>query len=91
MASAKKASIVLTLPHEKGSLHRLLGACESAGLNLTKIQSMPIAGKPWKYRFFIDVVADTELTTNYLKDHLKSKTTQMAVIGIYKPGKHFEA
>lgn len=91
MGAAEKASVVLTLPHEKGSLHQLLGAAEAAGLNLTKIQSMPIAGEPWKYRFFIDVVADRELTTDFIFDRLKTKTTGMDVIGIYKPGKHFEA
>ncbi len=86
-----KASVVLTLPHEKGSLYHLLGAAESAGLNLTKIQSMPIAGEPWKYRFFIDLIADHELTPDFLFEKLQSKTTKMGIIGIYEPGKHCEA
>lgn len=86
-----KASVVLTLPHEKGSLYRLLGAAESAGLNLTKIQSMPIAGEPWKYRFFIDLIADSELTPEFLIEKLQPKTTKLGIIGIYEPGKHCEA
>lgn len=50
-----KASLLLTLPHQPGSLHRLLGEICDSNLNVTKIESRPIAGKPFEYLFHLDI------------------------------------
>lgn len=53
--SPTKCSLIVSLPHEPGSLHKLLGTITSYGVNLTKIESRPISGKPFEYAFHIDL------------------------------------
>lgn len=40
---------------ESGSLYRLLGPFSEAGVNLCAIQSRPLSGRPWEYRFYLDI------------------------------------
>lgn len=53
-----KASLKLILTNEKGSLANILTLMSENGLDLTKIQSIPIIDQPWNYAFFIDVLFD---------------------------------
>lgn len=53
-AQADKTSIAFTLKHETGSLVQVLNILASHGINMTKIESRPIVGVEWEYRFFID-------------------------------------
>lgn len=55
LENAAKVSLYFELPHESGSLYRMLSHFIYNNLNLTKIESRPIPGHPWEYRFFIDV------------------------------------
>ncbi|MGM9804301.1 MAG: prephenate dehydratase [Muribaculaceae bacterium] len=57
-----KASLAFTLPHEGGSLSKVLTILSFYDLNLTKIQSLPIIGHEWEYRFYIDLTF-----TDYLR------------------------
>ena len=50
-----KASLAFTLPHTQGSLSAVLTIFSFYGMNLTKIQSLPIIGREWEYRFYIDL------------------------------------
>jgi len=50
-----KASIVFTLPHSQGALSKVLTILSFYEINLSKIQSMPIIGREWEYRFYVDV------------------------------------
>ncbi len=54
-ADANKASVAFSLEHRPGSLIEALEVFRRAGLNLTKIESRPVPGKPWEYVFFVDV------------------------------------
>ena len=54
LKGAKKISICFEVPHESGSLYHLLSHFIYNDLNMTKIESRPIEGKNWEYRFFID-------------------------------------
>lgn len=49
-----KTSILFSIPHIPGSLHRALGIFSKQSINLTKIESRPMKHKPWEYIFFID-------------------------------------
>ena len=52
--SAQKITICLELPHESGALYHILSHFIFNSLNMTRIESRPIEGKNWEYRFFID-------------------------------------
>ncbi|MDO9152412.1 MAG: prephenate dehydratase [Paludibacter sp.] len=49
-----KVSVVFTLPHSEGSLSKVLSVFSFYGINLTKIQSLPIIGREWEYQFYVD-------------------------------------
>ena len=53
-----KASLVFSLPHTQGSLSKVLTILSFYDINLSKIQSMPIIGREWEYRFYIDLTFD---------------------------------
>lgn len=52
-----RAALAFVVPHRPGSLHRALGALADEGLDLTRLESRPIPGRPWEYRFYADAVA----------------------------------
>lgn len=54
-----KASVVFSLPHTQGALSKILTILSFYELNLTKIQSTPIVGREWEYRFYVDLRFDT--------------------------------
>lgn len=54
-----KASLVFTLPHTNGALSKVLTIFSFYDINLSKIQSLPIIGREWEYRFYIDVTFDS--------------------------------
>ncbi|MBQ2082326.1 MAG: prephenate dehydratase [Lachnospiraceae bacterium] len=60
--TAKKISICIELAHESGSLYKLLSYISVFGLNMTKIESRPIPGRNFEYRFFIDFDGDMTMS-----------------------------
>lgn len=54
---ASKISLMLTCPHEPGSLYRLLAKFAAAGLNVSKLESRPIPGKDFEFLFYFDLEA----------------------------------
>lgn len=51
---ANKVSLCFEIPHESGSLYNMLSHIIYNNLNMTKIESRPISGRTWEYRFFVD-------------------------------------
>lgn len=51
---AKKISICFDIPHESGSLYNIMSHFIYNDLNMSRIESRPIAGKQWEYHFFVD-------------------------------------
>lgn len=52
---SNKVSICFQLPHECGSLYNMMSHFIFNNLNMTKIESRPIEGKKWEYRFFVEI------------------------------------
>lgn len=58
--NAKKISLCFEVPHESGSLYRILSHFIFNQINMTKIESRPIADRAWEYRFFVDIEGNLE-------------------------------
>jgi prephenate dehydratase len=85
--NADKASINFATDHSKGSLAKVLTKIANAGINLSKLQSMPIPGSDFKYSFHADLeFADVEQLNTVVKS-VKNITEELTVLGIYKNGK----
>jgi len=82
---ADSISISFQLRHESGSLFHILGFIIYNNLNMTKIESRPIKGEKWKYRFFIDF--EGRLDDIAVRDALKGiqqEAMDFHIIGNYK-------
>ncbi|ACY40352.1 prephenate dehydratase [Blattabacterium sp. (Blattella germanica) str. Bge] len=55
-ASFNKASLRFKILHTTGSLSQILSLISSLGINMTKIQSIPIIQRPWEYSFYVDII-----------------------------------
>ena len=84
MKDAKKVSICFEIPHESGSLYHMLSHFIYNNLNMTKIESRPIEGRNWEYRFFIDF--DGNLADSSVKNALRGlrdEAINMRILGNY--------
>ena len=82
---ANKASVCFNTGHQPGSLAEILTLLATQGANLTKIQSMPLLGRPWEYRFFADFTAYPDHIPEIIR-LLKQKTMDFQVLGVYLEG-----
>lgn len=82
-----KVSLSFAVSHEAGSLYRVLAILAAYKINLTKIQSMPIIGKPWQYRFFVDFIAQGAISWEQALEGIRPITEDLRVLGVYEQGK----
>jgi prephenate dehydratase len=80
--AANKTSLILSVGNTPGTLHRALGVFAARGLNLTKIESRPLPGRPWEYLFYLDVV-DTGQEIAAALEELRAFTSGIRVLGTY--------
>ncbi len=81
---ANKLSLVMQVAHLPGALHRALGVFARRGINLMKIESRPIPGSPWQYRFYLDLEASLRNPgTEAALDELKQCTDRVRILGCY--------
>ena len=84
---ADKASINFFTDHSKGSLAKVLTKIAEAGINLSKLQSMPIPGSDFKYSFHADMEFDNAAQLKNVIKKLENLTDELNVLGVYKNGK----
>ncbi|MCK5781547.1 MAG: prephenate dehydratase [Flavobacteriales bacterium] len=82
-----KASLKMSVGHQTGSLSKVLSIFSIHGMNLTKIQSVPIMDKPWQYAFYVDLVFPTYETFKAVMGILKHEAEEVTVLGVYKEWK----
>lgn len=78
-----KASLVFTLPHTHGSLSKILTIFSFYDINLSKIQSLPIIGREWEYRFYINLTFDDYTRYRQSIDAVRPLINDFKILGEY--------
>ena len=81
---AGKVSICFEVPHESGSLYQMLSHFIYNHINMTKIESRPIEGRAWEYRFFVDF--EGNLADGAVKNALRGlreEASSLKILGNY--------
>ena len=89
--SSKKpnmATFMFSTKNESGALFDCLGIFKDSNLNLNRLESRPIAGKPWRYWFYVDAALDSRIEDpqKYIDgvlQLLKSKAEDVRLLGVY--------
>ncbi|MDD6437459.1 MAG: prephenate dehydratase [Prevotella sp.] len=84
LETVNKASLVFSLPHEEGSLSKVLTILSFYNINLTKIQSLPVIGHEWEYLFYVDVTFDNLTRYRQSIDAIIPLTKELRILGEYK-------
>ncbi len=82
--SPNKASLVFSLAHEQGSLAMILSILSYYGLNLTKIQSLPIIGREWEYQFYVNLSFTQYVRYTQALSAITPLTKDLKVLGEYQ-------
>lgn len=80
---ADKTSLAFSLRNEAGALFKALSVFALRDLDLSKIESRPVKGKPWEYRFFVDVLRGDDEPMRLALRHLEEIAGFVKVLGIY--------
>ena len=85
--TAWKTSLVFSTRNVPGSLFRALSVFALRDLNLAKIESRPLRGRPWEYLFYVDFLGrvDDRNTQNAL-GHLQELADYLRILGCYPKG-----
>jgi chorismate mutase/prephenate dehydratase len=84
---ANKISMTLSLPHEPGALHGLISRFASLGINLTKLESLPIPGREFEFRFHFDIEASlTSPDVVSLLCEIEQNSENFVLLGNYPEG-----
>ncbi len=82
--SNSKTSLLVRISDQPGSLHEILGHIKAFNINLSKIESRPRVGMPWKYDFYMDLEVDATTTKgDELIEEIRSVAESVSVLGSY--------
>ncbi len=80
----RKSSLIFSTGNQPGALYEVLKIYAENGINMVKLESRPIHGKPWEYMFYVDIEVDVESETfRPILDLLKEKTDYLKILGSY--------
>ena len=79
-----KVSLVFSTKDEPGALLKILTVFADNGLNLSKLESRPLFGKPWEYLFYVSLDIDEKTDTAAVFDNIKTHTEFFKVLGMFK-------
>ena len=80
----RKSSLIFSTGNQPGALYEVLKIFSENGINLVKLESRPIHGKPWEYMFYVDLEADVESEAfKPILEMLKAKTDYLMILGSY--------
>lgn len=79
-----KSSVVFTLPHSNGALSKVLTIFSFYDMNLTKIQSLPILGREWEYRFYVDLTFSSYYRYRQALEAVRPLTNEFRILGEYE-------
>jgi prephenate dehydratase len=74
-------TIALTIPNQAGSLYCALAPFADARIDLRSLLSRPIKGKPWQYRFFLDVAASKQQLEEHVAGPLRAMDAEIRYLG----------
>ncbi|MCF6248174.1 MAG: 3-deoxy-7-phosphoheptulonate synthase [Desulfobacula sp.] len=84
MEKVNKTSIIFSTGNKPGALFEVMKIFSEHEINLVKLESRPMLGKPWEYMFYVDIEADIEHPKlSYVMDKLKEKSENLRVLGRY--------
>ena len=82
-AAINKASMCFTLAHTPGSLAHVLTILSFYGMNLTRIQSLPIPGQEWQYFFYVDIKFDDYIRYEQALSAVRPLMEDLNILGEY--------
>jgi prephenate dehydratase len=86
-AGGNKLSLVFQLPHVPGALQQALEPFARREINLLRIESRPIHGRPWEYRFHLDLQASShDPGIRAALAELEGHAVQLRILGFYESG-----
>ena len=79
-----KSSIVFSTPNEPGSLFEVMRIFADHKINMVKLESRPIHGKPWQYMFYADIETDIQApASRQVLDCIRDKIAFLKILGSY--------